>query len=163
MNKEKVPIEVDFHTLQTELWFTGFGKNLKQLWNPNDKVIFEGELYKYKPGLNTMYITRWWQLTQNSFRIYKNQVAAKGFSFKPMIALPLSIFKGVKALRFNVPEKGKNLKLVKILNRNQFEIIYKDEILDQIMKNFLQSKIIERQDEGNVVELENDLDFEQKI
>ena len=118
-------IQVQMDILQTDLWFTGFGMTIKELWDPNDKVIFEGELYKYKPGIDTMYITRWCQLTKNVIRIYKNQMSAKGFSWKPILALPLKVFKWIKRSKFTVPEKGKNIKLIKILNKNQFELCYK--------------------------------------
>ena len=116
------PIQIDTSLLQTDLWYTAFGMSLKQLCNPNDKILIEGELHKYKPGIDTMYIPRWCQLTQNAIRIYKTQMAAKGFSAKPILALPLRIFKCVKKSKFVVPEKGKNVKLIKVLNRNQFEL-----------------------------------------
>lgn len=80
---------VNMEILQTDIWFTGFGMTIRELCDPNDKVVFEGELYKYKPGIDTMYITRWCQLTKNVVRIYKNQMAAKGFTGKPILALPL--------------------------------------------------------------------------
>ena len=96
MKAPKEPISIDCKLLQTDLWFTAFGKTLKQMWNPHERILVEGELYKYKPGIDTMYITRWCQLTKTSLRIYKNQMAAKGFMTKPIIALPLNIFKGVK-------------------------------------------------------------------
>ncbi|CAI2361468.1 unnamed protein product [Moneuplotes crassus] len=163
IQKEKEPININILLLQTERWFTGFGMTLSQLCNPHEKILIEGELYKYKPGIDKMYIARWCQLTKTSFRVYKNQVSAKGFGSKPILALPLEIFKGVKKAKFHIPNKGKDKKSTKISSKNQFEILYRDDILDAIMKNFLHSKINERQDEGNVVELESDDQFEEKI
>ena len=52
-------IQVDAHLLHTEMWYTAFGVPLRELCSDNDKIIFEGQLYKYKPGIDTMYITRW--------------------------------------------------------------------------------------------------------
>ncbi|CAI2360884.1 unnamed protein product [Moneuplotes crassus] len=163
LQKEKGPFKVDLSVLQTEHWYTSFGKTLKQLCNPHERILIEGELHKYKPGIDKMYIPRWCQLTKTSFRVYKNQVSAKGFNSKPLIALPLEIFKGVKKARFSVPEKGKHLKFIKSLKKNQFEILYRDDILDLIMKNFLHSKINERRDEDNIIELQDDDEFEEKI
>jgi len=154
---------VDMSILETDLWYTGFGMSLRQMCDPREKIIIEGELYKYKPGIDTMYITRWCQLTKNSLRVYKNQMSAKGFSNKPLIALPLNIFKSIKKSKFFVPEKGKNWKLVKILNKNQFELWYKPEVLNLIMMNFLQSKIINDEDsEENVLD-DDHLDLSDKL
>ena len=143
--RQKQAVTVNVDILNTDLWYTGFGMTLKQLWNPSDKILLEGQLYKYKPGIDTMYITRWCQLTKNAIRVYKNQMTAKGFITKPQIALPLSVFRWVKKSKFIVPEKGKNAKLVKMLNKNQFELWYSREVLDVIMLNFLKSKIIEEE------------------
>ena len=155
-------IYINMELLQTDLWFTGFGMTIRELCDPNDKIVFEGELYKYKPGIDTMYITRWCQLTKNVIRIYKNQMAAKGFSGKPILALPLRIFKGIKKSKFVVPEKGKNIKLIKTLNKNQFELWYKKEVLDMIMLNFLQSKVIENDENINTNNNE-ELDINTKL
>lgn len=156
----KRSVDIDLNLLQTDLWFTGFGMTLKQLCNPSERILLETELFKYKPGIDTMYITRWFQLTKTSIRIYKNQMACRGFNSKPIIALPLSIFKTVKKSKFMVPEKGKNIGLIKVLNKNQFELFYKDEILNKIMVNFLHSKIIDREDEDVKDE---DLDLTEKL
>lgn len=85
-------VHINMSLLQSDLWFTGFGVSLQELCDPADKVLLEGELHKYKPGIDTMYITRWCQLTKSSIRVYKNQMAAKGFGSKPILALPLHIF-----------------------------------------------------------------------
>jgi hypothetical protein len=55
----KSPITINFNLLQTDIWYTSFGMSVKDMCNPYDKILLEGELYKYKPGIDTMYITRW--------------------------------------------------------------------------------------------------------
>jgi hypothetical protein len=82
------------------------------------------------------------RLPRMQLEFINNQMSAKGFNSKPIIALPLYVFKGVKKSKFTIPDKGKNTKLIKVLNRNQFELLYKEEILDVIMRNFLKEKII---------------------
>ena len=79
-----------------------------------EKVVFEGEVLKYKPGLEKMYISRWCQMTKSSFRVYKNQMVAKGFATKPIIALPLAVFQKVIKSKFLVSEKGKKSNLSKV-------------------------------------------------
>lgn len=43
-----------------------FNKNKK-----DEEIIFEGELLKYKPGLNFNYVKRWCQLTKKKFKLKK--------------------------------------------------------------------------------------------
>ena len=52
-------------------------------------------------------------------------MAAKGFTTKPIWALPLTILHGVKKTKFYASEKGKSAKFTRVLNKNQFELCYK--------------------------------------
>jgi hypothetical protein len=40
--------------------------------DPDEEVHYEGELSKFKPGIEKNFITRWLQLSTRSFRYYKN-------------------------------------------------------------------------------------------
>lgn len=109
---EKVKIvKIQRYLFSTDLWFTGLGMTLQELCDPKDPVILQGELYRYKPGLDRVYISRWCQLTSKVFRVYRNQMAAKGFPDKPILALPLYTIKGVKRSKFKVATQGKNEKV----------------------------------------------------
>lgn len=157
-------IQIDAHLLHTELWFTAFGVPLRELWNPYETILYEGELEKYKPGIDKMYITRWWQLTENTFRVYKTQMAAKGFANKPVWAIPLKILKWVKKTKFQVTEnKGKNAKLTKELNKNQFELVYKKDVLNAMMFNFLNSRNMQSDDFAENTEKLNDIEMREKL
>lgn len=150
----------------TDLWFTGLGMTLSELCDPKDPVVFEGELYKYKPGLDLAYIPRWCQITTKVFRVYKNMMNAKGFITRPIIALPLYVIAEVRRIKFKAPSKSKSFKDTRILNQNQFEFVYKDVILNEIMLEFLESKgMIENQNEQFDVSERNseDRDVKEKL
>ena len=67
-------------------------------------------------------------------------MSAKGFNSKPIVALPLYIIGEVRKCKFKIPAKGKAIKSTLVLNQNQFEFVYKDQILSEIMLEFLESK-----------------------
>lgn len=133
-------VQIQRYLFGTDLWFTGLGMNIHELCDPKDKIIKEGELYRYKPGIDRVYIPRWCQLTTKVLRVYKNQMAAKGFRNKPIIAIPLYVLEKVKKSKFKAPKSSKKTNESKTLSQNQFEFIYKDQILDEIMIEFLESK-----------------------
>ena len=72
--EEEKPIQIQRYLFGTDLWFTGLGMGINELCDPKDEIIKEGELYRYKPGLDRVYISRWCQLTTKVFRVYKNQM-----------------------------------------------------------------------------------------
>lgn len=149
---EKV-IQIERYLFGTDLWFSGLGMNINQLWDPNDQIIKEGELLRYKPGLDRVFISRWCQLTTKVFRVYKNQMFAKGFLNKPILAIPLYVIENVKKSKFKVPKSSKLVKDSRVLKQNQFEIVYKDEILSEILMEFLESKgIIDNDHNGETSE-----------
>jgi len=67
-------------------------------------------------------------------------MSAKGFRSKPIIAIPLYVIENVKKSKFRVPKSSKVHKDTRVLAQNQFEFSYKDEILNEIMLEFLESK-----------------------
>ncbi|CAI2367199.1 unnamed protein product [Moneuplotes crassus] len=154
-SEAKAEKEVKIHRdlFATDLWFTGLGMNIFELCDPNQAIIKEGELYRYKPGLHKTYITRWCQLTTKVFRVYKNQMSAKGFGSKPIVAIPLYVIKNVRKCRFKIPNSSKKNYDSELLGQNQFELNYKDEIITEIMKEFLKSKSIpEEEYYGDITE-----------
>ena len=43
-----------------------------------EEVIFEAELYRFKPGIEKDYIPRYVQVTTRSFRYFENKYKAQG-------------------------------------------------------------------------------------
>jgi len=54
-SKDERVIQIQRYLFGTDMWFTGLGMTIQQLCDPKDQVIKEGELYRYKPGINTVY------------------------------------------------------------------------------------------------------------
>lgn len=46
-------------SLVNTAWYLCFGTPMQHLCNRRDKVILEGQLMKYKPGVENSYISRW--------------------------------------------------------------------------------------------------------
>ena len=86
-------------------------------------------------------------------------MSAKGFIDKPIIALPLYVISEVKRIRFKAPPtKSKSYKDTKILSQNQFEFVYKESIINEIMFEFLESKgMIHNNDITERVDIDNDV------
>lgn len=63
--------------------------------DPNDEVLFQGELMKYKAGYNPTFINRWVQVTEKAFKYYKNRCNAITCCHKPLIAIPITAIKKV--------------------------------------------------------------------
>ena len=49
-----------------------------------DKIVYEGTLYKFKPGLSNNFVSRYVQVSENAFRYFKNK--AQVISGKPLVA-----------------------------------------------------------------------------
>lgn len=119
-DKEEV-VKIQRFLFGTDLWFTGLGMGIAELCDPSDEVLMEGELYRYKPGLDQVYIPRWCQLTSKVFRVYRNQMAAKGFAAKPVLAVPLYVIENVRKSKFKAHKNSKVDAEFRILRQNQFE------------------------------------------
>ena len=52
-----------------------------------DERILEGELLKYKPGLNFNHIKRWVQLTKDEIRYHKTRWDADCWDTKPLFSI----------------------------------------------------------------------------
>ena len=71
------------------------------LVDPNDPVIIEREVMKFKPGISQNYISRWVQITKKAFRYYWNYYhSASGFA-KPLVAIPFSSIQDVKRVKIH--------------------------------------------------------------
>ena len=64
-------------SLLNSAWYLCFGIPNHILCDPDDKIMLEGHLMKYKPGVDNVYISRWCQLTRMGiFRVYKDQISS---------------------------------------------------------------------------------------
>lgn len=57
--------------------------------DPDEEILEEGELLKFKPGFEKNFIQRWLQLSTRSLRYYKNHYHSICYLTKPIAALPL--------------------------------------------------------------------------
>jgi hypothetical protein len=64
--------------------------------DPEDEVVMEAELLKFKPGFEKNFIDRWIQLSTRSLRYYKNHYHSICYLTRPISAVPLHIIESVK-------------------------------------------------------------------
>lgn len=64
--------------------------------DPDDEVLFQGELLKHKEGYVGAFISRWVQVTSKAFKIYTNRSKAITAWNKPLLAIPVEAIKSVE-------------------------------------------------------------------
>ena len=64
--------------------------------DPEEEVLWEGQLVKFKPGIEKNFIDRWLQISSRSFRYYKNQYHSVCYLTRPIAAIPLNAIDEVK-------------------------------------------------------------------
>ena len=94
-----------------------------------DKILFEGEMQKYKPGINIMYIKRWAQLSRREFKYYKDRYHSAQWLVKPLGAIPLNCIEKIARVDINVTHRKKPNKSMQG-GCYQFEIFAKKNIID---------------------------------
>jgi hypothetical protein len=57
--------------------------------DPEDEIVMEAELLKFKPGIEKNFIDRWIQLSTRSLRYYKNHYHSICYLTRPITAIPL--------------------------------------------------------------------------
>ena len=140
------------------LWYLWFGVPLNDLLDETDKVLWEGKVFKYKPGLSNVYSERWMQITENGIiRIYKDQIQSLYNPKNPLAAIPLSVIEGIKKVNLKNPVLRNNISIEKkeklsILNKNQFMLLYKEEAIKKILAET--DKVL-KSDRGSVQNDEN--------
>ena len=72
-----------------------------------DPIVFQGELYRFKPGLQNNFISRYLQVSKHAFRYFKSSLTARGGG-KAIVSVPNAAI--VKILRFNSINKDAFLK-----------------------------------------------------
>lgn len=90
-------------------------------------IVFSGEIYRFKPGIQNNFIPRWFQISTHAFRYFKNYYSSHGTS-KPLVAVPnAAILKIVPFTSINKEAffvgKRKNAELERRLMDNMFEVV----------------------------------------
>ena len=88
-----------------------------------NKVLFEGPVSKYKPGLRgKRFQERWCQATAYSIMLFKDEYAANCWESKPFFTIPFLFMKSVERVRVVIKSPSRVEE-----NPHQFEIILEDE------------------------------------
>ena len=90
-------------------------------------MIQEGELVKFKPGIEKNFIPRWLQLTTRAFRYYTNHYNSICYLTRPISALPLLAIEKVQT--FEIQNKDYKRK-EKELYQFMFEIVLRQDYED---------------------------------
>lgn len=59
------------------------------LQDPNDEILFQGEVAKYKACINPNFMARWIQVTEKSLRYFKGRCTAISCCNRPLMAIPV--------------------------------------------------------------------------
>jgi hypothetical protein len=93
--------------------------------NKDARIIYQGELMKYRPCISSQFLPRWCQLTSTEFKFFKSSWCANFSNDKPLVSFQLQQIEYVKRVRFHISEK--HSKHIKENNHYQFEIFLYDE------------------------------------
>jgi hypothetical protein len=104
------------------------------LLDPNDEVLFQGELMKYKAGYAPTFVNRWVQVTEKAFKFYKDRCNAITCSHKPLMAIPITSVKKVERVSFDLPFKKNEKEKYGAYLANQFEIQLKKDFLPMYLR-----------------------------
>ena len=105
--------------------------------DPDDPIMFQGEIQKYKPGFTGIFVDRWVQITKNAFRYYVAKPGSNIAAGKPLMAVPMIAIKSVERINqsgiLDLKLKKSDLK-GKELEKNIFEIFLKGDFLDLFLR-----------------------------
>lgn len=102
--------------------------------DPNDEVLFQGELSKYKAAVVSTFIPRWVQVTEKAFKYFKGRCNAITCCNKPLLAIPVAAIKKVERVDFELPLSKKEREKLSAITVNQFEIFLKDDFIDIFLR-----------------------------
>ncbi|CDW84418.1 UNKNOWN [Stylonychia lemnae] len=104
------------------------------LIDPSDPILFQGELQKFKPGFNGVFIDRWVQVTRKALRYFANKPGSQLAAGKPLMAFPIIAIKNIEKIDLDIKLK-KTDKKGQELQKNMFEIYLKDDFLDIFLRS----------------------------
>jgi len=112
------------------------------LVDPEDPVLFQGDLFKYKAGYNSTFIGRWVQVTEKAIRYYKNRCEAQSMAHKPFFAIPVTAIAKVERVDLDLPCSERDREKFKDLLKNKFEIFLKEDFLDYFLQTDYDKKAL---------------------
>ena len=101
-----------------------------------DNIVFEGFLYKFKPGLSSNFVKRYVQISERAFRYFKDKASSQ--NGKPLVAFRKKIIKRASAYSLNknsYVKPGSRIASSQIENslfQNMFEIELNEDYEDQL-------------------------------
>jgi hypothetical protein len=98
--------------------------------DPNQEILFEAELVKYKPGYSGTFVSRYIQVTETALRVYKHRAFALSVNHKPLLAIPVEAFQKVEKVNFDLSLSKKDKTRFADFCDNQFEIFLKNDFID---------------------------------
>ncbi len=116
--------------------------------DPDDEILFQGELVKFKPGYNAIFLTRWVQVTEKAFRIYKNRGNAITFGKKPLLAVPVAAFKKIDRTHMDLPVTERDKPRYEVFIENLFEIYLKEDFIELFVSPQFDSRQGEKQQQS---------------
>lgn len=109
-----------------------FNENEIQDFGTNDPVLLQGPLYRFKPGIENNFISRWVQISGRAFRYFRNQYQSMGLH-RPVMAVPKTAVEDVQKIRVHKASyfKMKHLKEhEKVLFKYMFEVYLREDYED---------------------------------
>lgn len=70
-------------------------------------VIIEGELLKYKPGIQHTYVKRWARVTASHFQYFKTRWGANCWDDKPLFTISFSDLRAAYRVNMKLPKNAK--------------------------------------------------------
>jgi len=71
------------------------------LFDEADPVFHEGELYRFKPGIENNFISRWVQVTSRAFKYYRSQIQSFAGLNRPIVSIPKNAIESIRPLKIN--------------------------------------------------------------
>ncbi|KAL4473809.1 hypothetical protein ABPG74_022673 [Tetrahymena malaccensis] len=118
------------------------------------KILFQGELQKYKPGLNYNFISRYITLNLESIKYYKDRVHSKCYEDKPLQVIPIASIQSVSKVQFQVPLLPKE----KQRQKNNLQKLYPDNLSKNVVVYYFEIIL-----DNNENKAENDSQIGNKI
>ena len=84
--------------LRSKKYFSASGAST----DPQNAVITESTLLKYKPSVTQQYLERWCQVTKSFFSYFVSKAGPKTWQAKPLIKVPLTVIDSVQRVFVNV-------------------------------------------------------------
>ena len=71
------------------------------LFDEADPILCEGDLFRFKPGMENNFISRWVQISGRAFRYYRNQIQSFAGLSRPIVSIPKLAIESIRVLKIN--------------------------------------------------------------